>query len=125
MTIITPLQSDTPTSNSITSVFIYKGRPEAGVLSSRASVWERTLSSVQVHPWFGTGFGTSATGADATIPPSRFASSSQGMQEHGSSYLAMVEWVGLAGFVPFLTLLYMVGANADKRLTKLSLRPQI
>jgi len=117
VTIITPLQSDTPTSNSITSAFIYKGRPEAGVLSSRASVWDRTLSSVQVHPWFGTGFGTSATGVDATIPSSRFASSRQGMQEHGSSYLAMVEWVGLVGFVPFLALLFMVGANVWRSLT--------
>ena len=57
--VASPAIADQP--QSLTSAFIYKGHPESGLLGSRRSAWEETVSSVHGHPWFGTGFGTSAT----------------------------------------------------------------
>src|ERR1700676_2761539 len=46
---------------SLTSNFLFKGKTQAGVLGSRRSVWDRTISSIQKHPLLGGGFGTAAT----------------------------------------------------------------
>src|SRR5205085_1339547 len=43
---------------------IYKGHRDEGVLGSRQEPWRQTMRSVQQHPWWGTGFGTSAVGPD-------------------------------------------------------------
>jgi O-antigen ligase len=97
--------------SSLTSRFVYKGKREAGVLASRRTVWEKTLSSLQEHPWFGTGFGTSATAYDKTRIAENFFSAGQVTREHGNSYLEIAEWVGLIGVVPFASLLLLVAVN--------------
>jgi O-antigen ligase len=96
---------------SITSRFVYKGKREVGIFGSRKTVWGRTVSSLQEHPWFGTGFGTSATSYDKTEIAEKFSSASQVTREHGNSYLEIVEWVGLLGVAPFVALLLLAMVN--------------
>jgi len=109
-----PAPSESP--QSLASSFVYKGHQESGVLGSRKTVWQQALASVREHRWFGTGFGTSATGADATEQSSRFVSGPQATREHGSSYLAILEWVGAVGAVPFFALVFMVAINVGRSL---------
>jgi len=94
-----------PDDDSITSRFVYKGKREGGVLASRKSVWEKTISSLQHHPYFGAGFGTTATAYDKGQVNIRFASGGQVSREHGNSYLEITEWMGLVGVAPFAALL--------------------
>lgn len=107
----TVAQSD---DGSLTSRFVYKGKREAGVLASRKTVWEKTISSLGEHPCFGTGFGTSATAYDKAQINERFSSVGQVTREHGNSYLEIAEWVGLIGVVPFAVLLLFVVANVAR-----------
>jgi O-antigen ligase len=102
------------TSGSVSSAFLYKGREGAGLLDSRKSVWGKTISTIQEHPWLGTGFGTIGTTFDSGETPGKFASSSFITREHGNSYLAIVEGVGLCGVLPFLALVLMTAINAAK-----------
>ena len=96
---------------SLSSSFLYKGHRNEGVLGSRLSVWQRTSASIQEHPWFGTGFGTSETLAEANNHSLGFESAGEATREHGSSYLAIAEWVGLLGMLPFFVLTALVGFN--------------
>jgi O-antigen ligase len=105
-----PAASDSD-DGSLTTRFVYKGKREAGVLASRKTVWEKTLSSLREHPWFGTGFGTSATAYDKTQIAEKFSSSGQLMREHGNSYLEILEWVGWLGVAPFVALLLLIAMN--------------
>jgi len=109
---ITPLQGDYQ--HSIASTFVYKGHPESGVLASRKSAWDETLSSVQEHPWFGTGFGTSATAPGAVGEFDGLTSDSKATREHGNSYLEIIEWVGILGAAPFFVLLLLIAVNVGK-----------
>jgi O-antigen ligase len=94
---------------SLTSNFLFKGKDQAGVLGSRRSVWDRTISSIEEHPWFGGGFGTAATEYNAAVDEvGNFSSNTATTREHGSSYLALVEGVGLLGAVPFFCLLVLI-----------------
>ena len=94
---------------SLTSNYLFKGKDQAGVLGSRRSVWDRTISSIEEHPLFGGGFGTAATEYDAAVDEvGNFSSNTATTREHGSSYLAVVEGVGLLGAVPFLGLLVVI-----------------
>lgn len=94
------------TIDSLTSSIIYKGKdPTQGVLSSRESPWQETIDTIRDHFWFGTGFGTSDTGQDASEGLGKFSTSSASSKEHGSSYLAISAWVGMLGVIPFLLLL--------------------
>jgi O-antigen ligase len=100
---------------SFLSSYLYKGEPEGGVFESRRSVWDQTLTSIRQQPWFGTGFGTVSTSYDATIPQAgTFASSHSTTREHGNSYLAITEWVGLLGVTPFLLLVILIGSKAGQ-----------
>ncbi len=103
-------------SASLTSAFIYKGHRAEGVLGSRKSPWQQSISSVAEHPWFGTGFGTSATGTLASADFSSFRSAARNSREHGNSYLALLEWVGLLGIWPFVALLAMAANNIFRSL---------
>jgi O-antigen ligase len=114
-----PLPSDesSPSNGTFRStglVFLYKGHQTAGLVGSRKPVWDQTIASVQQNPWFGTGFGTiSATeGSHAEFPA--FASNTKVSREHGNSYLAIVEWVGLLGVVPFFLLVLLVAVNVGR-----------
>jgi O-antigen ligase len=90
---------------------LYKGHTEQGLLGSRQSPWEKSLTSIKEHPWFGTGYGTSPTGEDPGLYFGKFSSSSETVREHGSSYMTIAEWVGLLGVTPFLALLGLTMRN--------------
>jgi O-antigen ligase len=91
--------------SSFTSTVVYKGKdPKEGLLFSRKSPWQDAMDSIDKHFWFGTGFGTADNGRDATEDLGTFASSMLTSAERGSSYLAIVTWVGMAGILPFLLL---------------------
>jgi O-antigen ligase len=90
---------------------LYKGHKQQGVLGSRQSPWQTTITTIKEHPWFGTGYGTSPTGNDPGLSFGKFASSAETVREHGSSYMTITEWVGLLGVLPFLALLILVMAN--------------
>jgi len=106
-----PLRSDQ--SGSLLQ-FIYKGEQERGIMASRNSVWERTLISIRQRPWFGTGFGTVATDYDTAGTPNAGFSSGGVTREHGNSYLAILEWVGLLGVIPFYALALIVGVRTSQ-----------
>jgi O-antigen ligase len=84
---------------------LYKGHKEEGVLGSRKTPWQNTIATIKAHPLFGSGYGTSPSGEDPGLHFGTFASSVETEREHGSSYMTIVEWVGLLGVAPFLALL--------------------
>ena len=90
-------------------VFKVEGRPHQGILGSRDTPWDDTIAAVKQHPWFGTGFGTSDLGSEASgVQGSAIYTVEGSNREHGSSYLAMAEYMGLLGILPFLFLLFLV-----------------
>lgn len=111
MTFVPIQNSHDPNDTSIAGRFLYKGKRDVGVLGTRTPVWDRTLQSLEEHPWFGTGFGTSDTDAEESGSSVALGYAAQGVREHGTSYLAITEWVGLLGVTPFLFLLMLVVRN--------------
>lgn len=90
---------------SVTSKVLYKDKDKGGVLGSRRSPWQETVTSIQKHPLLGTGFGTSYMGefSPAQDPEAYSVRTKVGTnREHGNSYLALTEYVGLLGVVPFI-----------------------
>jgi O-antigen ligase len=109
-------------SESVASVFLYKGKGEAGVLASRQGPWDETWKVIRDHPWFGSGFGTSLTGDDLTQIDTRFQGThvdTRLIREHGNSYLAIAEWVGLMGVVPFYSLVALTIVNVRGALVRI------
>ena len=106
-------------SESLTSAFVYKGRREDGILASRRPIWDETVSSIQEHPWLGSGFGTSPTSSEVVQRPESFESLREATREHGNSYLAITEWVGLVGDVPFFALVTLTAVNVGRALAKM------
>jgi len=90
---------------------LYKGHKSEGVMGSRRSPWEKTISTIKEHPLFGTGYGTSPTGEDPGLGFGKFASSAESEREHGSSYMTIAEWVGLLGVLPFAALVAVTLRN--------------
>lgn len=84
---------------------VYKGHLDEGLLGSRLAPWQETVQVIQENPYFGSGFGTSTSGEKPFGEGGRFSSDSSTNREHGSSYLAIVEWVGLLGILPFIALI--------------------
>jgi O-antigen ligase len=105
-------------SDSLTSAFVYKGRREDGILASRRPIWDETVSAIQEHAWLGSGFGTSPTSMEVVQRPESFESLREATREHGNSYLAITEWVGLAGDVPFFALVILTAVNAGRALVQ-------
>jgi O-antigen ligase len=93
---------------------LYKGHKEEGFLGSRRTPWETTVASIKEHPLFGTGYGTSPTGEDPGFDFGTVASSAETAREHGSSYMTILEWVGLLGVVPFVAILAVSAYNVWK-----------
>jgi len=93
--------------DSMAGRFIFKKfGTKNGVLGSRLSPWEDTIAAVKQHPWFGTGFGTSEMGSEQSpFRESNVYTVFGTNREHGSSYLAMAEYMGMLGILPFLLLL--------------------
>jgi O-antigen ligase len=109
MAVINPSHVDEMVS-SFTGRVIYKeGRTYSGIFGSRLTPWNETIAVVKRHPWFGSGFGTSELG---NLRPDFDASSmytNEGTnREHGNSYLALAEYMGLLGAAPFVLLLLML-----------------
>ena len=106
---------------SISSLFLYKGKPGEDLLASRRGPWDQTVSVIKQHPWFGSGFGTSVTERSATyfeLTRARFVDSRM-IREHGNSYLAIAEWSGLLGVLPFYLLIGAAAAQAKTALVRL------
>jgi O-antigen ligase len=106
-------------SESLTSVFLYKGRREDGILASRKSIWDETVSTIQEHPWLGSGFGTSPTSSEVVQQPGSFESLREATREHGNSYLAITEWVGFVGDIPFFALVILIAVNVGRALAQM------
>ena len=91
---------------------VYKGKREQGLLGSRKNPWEEGIALVKEHPWFGTGFGTSdvgeVTGGTSFDVMEGIYTGAGALREHGNSYLAIMEYMGLFGVVPFVFLLFLV-----------------
>jgi O-antigen ligase len=104
---------------SLTSVFVYKGRREDGLLASRKSVWDQAELAIQEHPWLGSGFGTSPTSSEVAQQSGNFESLREATREHGNSYLAITEWVGFAGDIPFFALVILVAVNVGRALLEM------
>jgi O-antigen ligase len=94
--------------DTLMDVFLYKGKTEEGVFGSRQSPWGQASLVIHEHPWFGSGFGTSVTSREGRQFDFAFASTNGTIREHGNSYLAILEWVGLLGVVPFVMLILLV-----------------
>ena len=90
--------------SSSTEALLYKGKRQGGLLGSRDSPWRETMDVIQQHPWLGSGFGTSPSGTE-NMKVQITSSTTETAREHGSSYLAILEWVGLAGVAPFYALI--------------------
>jgi O-antigen ligase len=93
---------------------LYKGHKEEGMWGSRKTPWEKTTASIKEHPWFGTGYGTAPTGEDPGFGFGVVSSSAETAREHGSSYMAIAEWVGLLGLLPFVAILGVTASNVWK-----------
>lgn len=87
---------------------VYKGHQTEGLLGSRLTPWQETVTAIRDHPYFGSGFGTSVTNEQPFGELSNFRSSSDTTREHGSSYLSIVEWMGLLGILPFVMLITLL-----------------
>jgi O-antigen ligase len=113
-----PLPGEAPKwngSQSVTEMFIFKGKPQQGFWGSRKGPWQETWEVIKDHPWFGSGFGTSLTGTDLSqLPMIGSHVESRLIREHGNSYLAIAEWVGLLGVVPFYFLIALTALNVRK-----------
>jgi O-antigen ligase len=86
---------------------IYKGKPQEGLLGSRASPWQETMDVIKESPWFGSGFGTDEIRGLHPKGASIFRTPGGSVREHGNSYLALLEYVGLLGIVPFAILVFL------------------
>jgi O-antigen ligase len=109
--VISPGHYDQFTSN-VTTELIHKGKDEKGVLNSRKGPWDETVASLKQHPWFGTGFGTSDIGSKGQVAQFSVLEgvyTKEGKnREHGNSYLALAEYVGILGCLCFGVLLLLV-----------------
>jgi O-antigen ligase len=104
--------------DSLSGKFIYKLQGHAshqGIFGSRDTPWDDTIAAVKRHPWFGTGFGTSDLGDEgAGIQGSSIYTVEGSNREHGSSYLAVAEYMGLLGILPFLLLIVLLMRTATQ-----------
>jgi O-antigen ligase len=110
-----PQHTDGPSwdgSSSMSSVFLYKGKRERGFFGSRKGVWQQTWDAIRDKPWFGSGFGTSAITQDMTkLEYAEHHIDTWVAREHGNSYLAIAEWTGLLGVLPFYALVLLACRN--------------
>jgi O-antigen ligase len=86
------------------SLIYKKGDRSQGVMQSREGPWQASINSFQQHPWLGLGFGTAEKSAEWQ---GGFATHGK-TRERGSSYLTVLEGVGLVGALPLAILLLLV-----------------
>src|SRR5260370_42303592 len=81
----------------------------------RQGLWDQALAVIKAHLWFGSGFGPSLTADDwSQLVPIHSHFDSRVVREHGNSYLAIAEWVGLLGVVPFYFLVGMAALHVRR-----------
>jgi O-antigen ligase len=105
--VVQPAQFDA-LATSFSQDVIYKGRPGEGLFSSRESPWQDTVEVIKQSPWFGSGFGTDITLGRAVQNDSLFRTIEGVTREHGNSYLALIQYMGLFGIIPFAVLLIFI-----------------
>lgn len=103
--------------SSLTDTLLYKGHESEGVLGSRLTPWDETVTVIQEHPWFGSGFGTSLNTGQEDIGVGQYSTVTAANHEHGNSYLAAMEGVGLLGVLPFFTLVLMLALKVGRVFT--------
>jgi O-antigen ligase len=103
----------------VTDAFLYKGKSEAGVFGSREMPWKQTAAVIKRYPWFGSGFGTSMSQWEGPHLDLAFQSTLGSFREHGNSYLAILEWTGLLGVIPFALLILLTIVNVGKGVIQL------
>src|SRR5437764_1885326 len=122
-----PRQSEAPQwdgAQSVFDMFVFKGKPQQGAFGSRRGPWQQTWDVIKEHPWFGSGFGTSQTGDDLTNIQIKYTGThidTRVVREHGNSYLAIAEWVGLLGVIPFYSLVGLSLRNVYKVFARMRL----
>jgi O-antigen ligase len=122
-----PRQSEAPQwdgSQSVFDMFVFKGKPQQGAFASRKGPWQQTWEVIKQHPWFGSGFGTSQTGDDLANIQIKYTGThidTRVVREHGNSYLAIAEWVGLLGVIPFYSLVGLSLRNVYKVFARMRL----
>lgn len=84
--------------------FVYKYPGVSSLLESRASYWQDTRESFRVRRWTGSGFGVQEQQAESRLS---FATTGS-FREQGSTYLGLLEEVGVLGAAPFFVLLLVV-----------------
>lgn len=105
------------TVSSVTSSVVYKSAdPTRSLLASRESPWQASVDTIRTHFWFGTGFGTTDNGQDASAHLDEFSTVEGLTAENGSSYLAIIGWVGMLGVLPFLLLLLAIAGKIFRTL---------
>ena len=108
---------DMPTRRDETSMLdtlLYKGHENDGMLGSRLTPWDETVTVIQEHPWFGSGFGTSLTTGQEDIGVGQYSTVVAATHEHGNSYLAALEGVGLLGVLPFFALVLTLALKVGR-----------
>jgi len=98
--------------SSLQTSIVYKDKdPSQGIFASRQSPWQAATDSIRAHLWFGSGFGTTDTGQDASAHLSKFTSTADATTENGSSYLTIISWVGIVGVAPFVFVLFALAGR--------------
>lgn len=102
-------QTFSNTVSSVTTSVVYKSKdPSLGFMASREAPWQAAIDVIRANFWFGTGFGTTDNGRDASEHLNQFSSVEGVTAENGSSYLAILTWVGILGALPFLLTLLVL-----------------
>ena len=90
--------------------FAYKYPTASNILASRTEFWEDTREAIRENPWMGAGFGIQEKEAGAELGITTNYRLRRG--EQGSTYLGMVEEVGILGATPFFFMLFVLGTRA-------------
>jgi hypothetical protein len=106
--IVSPETFSREVSNFSSSVVYKSPDPTRSFLASRESPWQGAQKTIHNNFWFGTGFGTTDNGQDASARLDQFTTNPGVTAENGSSYLAIFAWVGMLGVLPFLILLLAI-----------------
>jgi O-Antigen ligase len=108
--VIAPAKLQNSASELVDAV-LYKRHQQAGVLGSRQTPWTKTISVIREHPVVGGGYGVSLSGEASSPEVSKYSTGAGTDREQGSAYLAILEWVGIVGVVPFAGLVLLVFAQ--------------
>ena len=87
---------------------VFKARTTDSLLDSRTVLWSSAIASIQQHPLFGIGHGVGEGGGDADISLIGAMTSSTATNEKGSSWLGLVEELGLVGSIPAFSVFAMI-----------------